>query len=384
MSYKLIIKGNENGHNILVYEDDKIVEQYQEKVKYMRKEGNIYLGKVKDIVKGMQSAFVDIGTEKNALIHLKDIVPKESNVTGNNNLDNINYEINDYIKQNEEILVQIKKDASNDKGARVTKDIKLVGQYAIVMPFARFITLSTKIEDENERKRLKDLIERICNNKKINFGIIVRTSAQNANEEKIENDINGLIEIWNRILKDRQNIVAPKLLYNTNGMIGKLIDDFLPSGLEIITNNEFMKQKIKKYNSSVSVRIKEDIIPQIKNERKIWLKCGGFITIDRTEALIAIDVNSGKCTGKKGQEETVYKVNEEAAKEISKQLRLQDLGGIIIIDFINMHNEENRERIIKILNEELKHDRSKVQIIEFTKLGLLEITRKSIYKRTEL
>ena len=381
MSYKLIINENKKIHNINVYEDDKLVEQYQEKEDHQRKEGNIYLGKVKDIVKGMQSAFIDIGAEKNALIHLKDIVPKESNTTGNNNIENTNYQLKDYIRQNEEILVQIKKDAINDKGARVTKDIKLVGLYTIIMPFARFITVSSKIEDENERKKLTKIAQKICNEKGINFGIIVRTSAQNADYERIENDIIRLIQIWNRIIKDKQTATAPQLLYNTNGIIGKLIDDFLPYGLEIITNTENIKQLIKQYNSSVDVNINNDITVEIKNERKIWLKCGGLITIDHTEALIAIDVNSGKWTGKKGQEETIYKVNMEAAKEIAKQLRLQDLGGIIIIDFINMHNEQNREKIMNILNEELKHDRSKVQIIEFTKLGLLEITRKSIFKK---
>ena len=253
MSYKLIINENKKIHNINVYEDDKLVEQYQEKEDHQRKEGNIYLGKVKDIVKGMQSAFIDIGAEKNALIHLKDIVPKESNTTGNNNIENTNYQLKDYIRQNEEILVQIKKDAINDKGARVTKDIKLVGLYTIIMPFARFITVSSKIEDENERKKLTKIAQKICNEKGINFGIIVRTSAQNADYERIENDIIRLIQIWNRIIKDKQTATAPQLLYNTNGIIGKLIDDFLPYGLEIITNTENIKQLIKQYNSWVTM-----------------------------------------------------------------------------------------------------------------------------------
>ena len=376
---KLVINRIENENRIFLFENGELVEQYQENIEEKRLEGNIYLGKVKNIINGMQSAFIDIGLEKNALIHIKDIIPKESNVTGNNEIDEKDYNINDYIKQGEDILVQIKKDSSKTKGARVTKDIKLVGNYIILMPFSKFITISKKIEDSDERKRLKECVENYI--KGNNYGIIIRTSAENKKEKNITDDIESTIQLWNNIQKRAEVVRAPQELYSNDGIIGKIITDYEPLGLEIETNSESVKEQIEKLSKNVLVKINKNINNEIEEKNKIWLKCGGFITIDKTEALIAVDVNSGKCLGKRGLEETVFKVNKEAAEEIAKQLRLRDLGGIIIVDFIDMEKEENRAKIKEIMNDALKKDRSKVQIVEFTKLGLLEITRKNIFRK---
>lgn len=378
---KIIINRTDNVNNIFLYQGDEIVEQYQEQLDNQRLEGNIYLGKVKNVIKGMQSAFIDIGIEKNALIHIKDIIPKESNTTGNNEIDEEKYNINDYIKQGENILVQIKKDSSKTKGARVTKDIKLVGQYVVLMPFSKFITLSKKIEEENKRERLTGLLNSILKDKKIKYGIIARTSAINAKKEQIQNDIEELMLKWNEIKKNAKSKQAPKQLYSNNGIVGKLITDFEPYGLEIYTNSKEEYEQIKQINPRIQITIDKAIDLKMEEKSKVWLKCGGFITIDKTEALIAIDVNSGKCLGKRELEETVLKVNKEAAEEIAKQMRLRDLGGIIIIDFIDMEKEENRSKIKEVMREALKKDRSKVQIVEFTKLGLLELTRKNIFKK---
>lgn len=381
MSYKnkIIIKQVESTNNIFVYENDELVEQYQEDMNNQRLEGNIYLGVVKNVIKGMQSAFIDIGIEKNALIHIKDIIPKESDVTGNNNIDEQKYNINNYIKQGEEVIVQIKKDSSKQKGARVTKDIKLVGKYVIYMPYSKFITISKKIEDSKEKKRLTKIIKEKL--KDDETGIIIRTSALGKSENEICTDIEVLTNLWKSIIKKSKRTKAPAELYSINGVVGKLITDYQPLGLEIITNSEIEKEYIHNINKDVPVKIDKNIDIEVFDKNKIWLKCGGFITIDRTEALIAIDVNSSKCLGKKELEETVFKVNKEAAEEIAKQLRLRDLGGIIVIDFIDMEEEESRKKIIKVMEEELKKDRTKVQIIEFTKLGLLEVTRKNIYRK---
>ncbi|MBR3134731.1 MAG: Rne/Rng family ribonuclease [Clostridia bacterium] len=376
---KLVINKIEDKNSIFLYENGELVEQYQESIEEKRLEGNIYLGKVKNIIKGMQSAFIDIGIEKNALIHIKDIIPKESDVTGNNEINEKDYNINDYIKQGEEILVQIKKDSSKTKGARVTKDVKLVGKYIVLMPFSKFITISKKIEESSERQRLKMCVEEHIDRKQ--YGIIIRTSAENKKEKIIIDDIKSTIELWNGIQKKAEISEAPCELYSNEGIIGKIITDYEPLGLEIETNSEEIKKQIEKISKSVLVKIDKSINKEIEEKKKIWLKCGGFITIDKTEALIAIDVNSGKCLGKRGLEETVFKVNKEASEEIAKQLRLRDLGGIIIVDFIDMEKEENRTKIKEIMVEALKKDRSKVQIIEFTKLGLLEITRKNIYRK---
>lgn len=376
---KIIINQNKGINNVFLYQDDELVEQYQERLDGKRLEGNIYLGEVKNIIKGMQSAFIDIGTEKNALIHIKDIMPKVSNITGNNEVDVMQHDINEYIKPNENILVQIKRDSSDTKGARVTKDIKLVGNYTVLMPFSNFITLSQKIEDEKERKRLAKSVEEYT--KKSDYGIIVRTSAIGVDNKIIKQDVEKLINIWNDIKEKQKEQKAPAKLYSNNGIIGKLITDFEPLGVKIYSNNEILVEKLKKTYKDISIELDETIDLEIEEKKKIWLKCGGFITIDKTEALIAIDVNSGKCLGKRELEETVFKVNKEAATEIAKQMRLRDLGGIIIIDFIDMEREENRNKIRKVMQEALAKDRSKVQIIEFTKLGLLEVTRKNIFRK---
>lgn len=378
---KLIINRIGNERNIFLYQDGVLTEQYKEKLDEQRQEGNIYLGKVKDIIKGMQSAFIDIGSEKNALIHIKDLMPKASNTTGNNNVDATKLNITKYVKPNENIIVQVKRDGVNTKGARVTKDIKLVGRFAVIMPMAEFITVSTKIENENEIQRLKKCANNALGRFNWKGGIILRTSAENQSEAELIKDIEELIKLWKNIENKAQNENAPYELYNGNGIVGKLITDFEPQGLEIITNSEEEKNYIKQLSNKVKVEVDSSVDEEFEERKKVWLKCGGFITIDKTEALIAIDVNSGKCLGNKRLEETVFKVNKEAAEEIAKQLRLRDLGGIIIIDFIDMLEEKNRDKITEIMNNALKKDRSKVQIVEFTKLGLLEVTRKNIYRR---
>ena len=374
---RIEVKKDLNKIIIYVYQENELVEFYVEDIKKQRLEGNIYLGIVKDVVKGMQSAFIDIGEEKNALIHIKDIIPKESNVTGNANLDIQKYQIQDLLKAGEKILVQIKKDCDDQKGSRVTKDIKLTGNYIILMPYTNFITVSSKIEDQKEKERLINIAKKYLPKE---FGAIIRTSSNNIEENIIEKEINELKNIWETILK-KENEKAPKKLYDNNGLLGKLITDFKPLGLEIYADNDETKEFIiNNVDKNLEIKIKE--IPDLsKMPRKIWLKCGGFITIDKSEALTAIDVNSGKFTGKRELEDTILKVNLEATKEIARQMRLRDIGGIIIIDYIDMENEEDRIKVQQLMETEIKKDRSKVQILGFTKLGLLELTRKHILGR---
>ena len=261
------------------------------------------------------------------------------------------------------------------------------------MPNTDIITVSQKIEDKKEQQRLINLVKE---NLSEGNGAIIRTSAINKTEELIE-DIKYIENKWNNIISTNidPNENEPKLLYKSEGIVEKMIMDLVGKGLEkIVVNdsNEYnminkLKQENKEYkNIQIIVKNEEtifkiyDIDKQIKriNARKIWLKCGGFITIDKTEALTAIDVNTGKYTGKRDVNETIYKVNEEATIEITKQLRLRDIGGIIIIDYIDMKREEDKEKISKLLQEELKDDRTKTQVEGFTKLDLMELTRKHI------
>ena len=391
---EIIINKEQNKKIIMLVENGMLVEKHEEHHNMQRLEGNIYCGKVQNIIEGMQSAFIDIGDKRNTFIRLKDILPKqdETKIEGEYKLPDCN--IKDFLKQGMKILVQVKRDGTEKKGARVSTHINLPGRFIVFMPNSNFITVSQKIEDEREKKRLINIVKSALPE---DTGAIVRTSSIGINEEDIKNDLDKLIKKWEKIKKEynKHRLNCPKLLYDNKALLRRTMIDIVDRNLNrVITNDsgtykdveELLKsmdmfQNIKlelKENENLLTRYSiEDQLDKIKN-RKIWLKSGGFITIDRTEALTAIDVNTGKYTGNKDLESTVFKVNKEATFEIAKQLRLRDIGGIIIIDYIDMHKENNKNEIIKLLTEELKRDRTKSQILGFTKLNLLEMTRKKM------
>ncbi len=391
---ELLIIENQDEKNIAYLEDGVLKEYYKENKSKKRLEGNIYAGKVKDVLQGMQAAFIDIGEDKNAFLHIKDVLPKKSNVTGNKKEDIEKYKIKDYIKPNQSILVQVKKDSNNIKGARVSTNIQVPGKFVIILPENDFITVSQKIEDIEERKRLIDIVQKKKENMKM--GIIIRTAANGRNEEEIKEDIENTLNEWKSIKENFEKTEGkvPRIIKENESILEKIILDIAYNGLEKIYVNtknteEQVENILKNMNiKTIKVKLEEkdlekkyDICEQIEKmkNRKVWLKCGGFITIDKTEALTAIDVNSGKFTGKENLEKTVLKVNKEATVEIAKQLRLRDIGGIIIIDYIDMEEEKSREEIKEILRQNLKLDRAKTQIMEFTKLNLLELTRKHMF-----
>lgn len=392
---EILINKNENEKEIALVENSKLVEYYIDEEDSNRKEGNIYIGIVKDIVKGMQSAFVDIGAEKNSFIHLKDILKKvdESKEKIDNNID-----INDVATKGQKLLVQVKKDSNLQKGARVSTHINLPSRYIALMPNTDIVTTSQKIEDKKEQERLIKLVKE---NLSKGNGAVIRTSAIGKEKEIIE-DIKNVEKRWKDIEETFKNDKGnkPKLIAKSEDIVEKMIIDLPEKSIQQITTNDKNEyQKILKYQqnnsyikeANIEIKENEDVLEKydIKKEiskienRKIWLKCGGFITIDRTEALTAIDVNTGKYTGNKDIEQTIYKVNEEATIEIAKQLRLRDIGGIIIIDYIDMRNDTNKKKIQKLLEENLKKDRTKTQVEGFTKLDLMEMTRKHICSHKE-
>lgn len=398
----IIINKNEDGSNLIaLVENGKLIEKYDDDESIKANEGNIYCGIVRDLLPGMQSAFVDIGEDKNAFIHIKDVIPKVSNVTGNKDENLEKYKIKDYLKVNMPVLVQVKKSEENLKGARVSTHISITGRLSVLMINVDFITVSQKIENKEERARLKKLASEILSelNEDSKYGLILRTSAEGKEKAEIEKDVADLIEIWKKIkaaydenLQDKR----PQLIFQNYDVISKFLVSVLETDVDrVIVNSkntyetvlEYLK-KIGKENVEVVLNKNEDLtqmhdiagqIEEMK-ERKIWLKCGGFITIDKTEALTAIDINSGKFTGKKNssKENTIYKVNQEATVEIAKQLRLRNISGIIVIDYIDMEEEQDRKNIMNLLEKELKKDRSKTQVMGFTKLDLLEMTRKKL------
>ncbi len=400
---ELIIKKEQTQKQIALIENGNLVEYYEEDNELERKEGNIYIGIVKDIVKGMQAAFVDIGSEKNSFIHFKDLLPKIDETKLNEKmkkqaLSEAQIDIEKLIKPNQKILVQVKKDSNEKKGARISTHINLPSKYIVLMPNTDIITISQKIEDKKEQERLISLVKE---NLTQGNGAIIRTSAEHKTQEVIE-DIHHIEEKWNNILKisvdPEQN--EPKLLYKSEDIVGKILIDLADKKLKtIITNDKKEKERLevlKKANKEyqkieIILQTQKDLLEQYHlyeqiekmQNRKIWLKCGGFITIDKTEALTAIDVNTGKYTGKSDLQQTVYLVNKEATIEVAKQIRLRDIGGIIIIDYIDMPDNEDKKKIENLLKEELKKDRTKTQVEGFTKLDLMEMTRKHICSHKE-
>ena len=371
----------ENGILEELYEEEK-------ESKYNRNEGNIYIGIIKDIIPGMQAAFLDIGIEKNSFIHVKDVLPQVDEKVEKP----ITAKIEDVVKPKQKLLVQVQKDSNDKKGARTTTHIKLTGKYIVLLPRTDIITISQKIVNEKERERLLQIVK---NKLPKNTGAIIRTIAEQQKEEVLIKDIEQLQEKWETILKRfEESPNKQELLYTSPTIVEKMIID-LPEDkideIEVNDKEEYNKikktlQKMKITSIKVELKDKENLIEKHELEkqiekskqRKIWLNCGGFITIDPTEALVAIDVNSGKFTGKSSLEDTVYKVNYEATIEIAKQLRQRDIGGIIIIDYIDMQKQENKDKIEKLLKETLKQDRAKTQVEGFTKLNLMEMTRKHI------
>lgn len=384
---------DEKNKVVALVENGKLVEKYTELAEQKRLEGNIYVGKVENILIGMQAAFVNIGERKNAFMHIRDIIPRASEETGNKNEQLSKHDIKNYIRVGMPILVQVKRDSTNKKGARVSTHISFSGRFVVLLPNTSFITVSQKIEENDERNRLKQIVEA---NLPQGYGAIIRTSAKGKEAEVIKKDIETIAKKLAGIEEKFKSVDAkqykPQLLYQNEGIVQKLLTDIIDQQVEKIwTNDEDEYQKLIEFvkesgnEEKVTVTLKTDNLLgmyQLEEQlektenRKIWLKCGGFITIDKTEALTAIDVNSGKYIGSKDQEQTVFTVNREATIEIAKQIRLRDIGGIVIIDYIDMEKQESKDKITEILAENLKKDRSKTQIVGFTPLNLLEMTRK--------
>lgn len=391
---EIIVNKEIDKKSIMLVENGILVEKHEEHHNRQRLEGNIYCGKVQNVVEGMQSAFIDIGDKKNTFIRLKDILPKQDESKKNEENKKSNCNIKDIIKIGEKILVQVKRDGTETKGARVSTHINLPGRFVVFMPNSNFITVSQKIEDEKERERLINIVKNILPE---NTGAILRTSSNNIDEEKLKTDLEGLIRKWKNIKKgyEEHSLNGPKLIYDNKALLRRTLIDLVDQNLNrVIVNDNKTYKDVKEILSNmnminnVNLELQENenllnlysLEEQLEklDNRKIWLKCGGFITIDRTEALTAIDVNTGKYIGNKDLENTVFRANKEATLEIAKQLRLRDIGGIIIVDYIDMHNDENKNEILKLLAQELKKDRTKSQILGFTKLNLLEMTRKNM------
>ena len=388
---EILIQQDEDSIGVALVENQQLSEIYFEQRERRQLLGRIYKGKVENVLPGMQAAFVNIGLSKNCFLYVEDAVPKHINEYGEGmknggELPNIS----PVLKKGQDILVQIVKEPVGTKGARVTTHITLPGRYAVLMPGVGHIGISRRIQTEEERQRLRDISLPLVQD---NIGFIVRTAAEGISEAELAGDIRFLTALWQEIQQRAKKVKPVSLVHHDLGLLERTVRDICSEEVEIIwTDSKEVKEKITdliacqlpEYSGKICLRENQDIFAlydidaqlQKALQRKVWLKCGGYLIIDQTEALTVVDVNTGKFVGKNNLEETVVLANIEAAKEIARQLRLRNIGGIIIIDFIDMDTYSDKEQVVEALEQELKKDRTRTSILGFTQLGLLEMTRK--------
>ncbi len=376
MDRELVIATSQNLYMFILFENNEPVELRVEYLDNFKQSGNIYKGKVKRIVPAMNAAFVDIGEDREAFLPLKDI---EKSCPS--------------IDVGKSVVVQVKRAAISTKGAKLTCKITLPGKYLVLLPTTNQVSISSRIENKQIKNEIKELLEPF---NKENYGFIIRTSAEHAQPESIIDDFISLKNLWEKIKELSKKKKIPSLLYEEKDKVFTIIREYAGDIKKIVTDSvtlyKQLKEHIKKHYSDKNIKLElfknkntslysyyqiEKIIGKILNPY-VWLKSGGYLVIEETEALVTIDVNSGRHCKHKSLEDTAYHTNLEAAKEIAKHLRLRDLGGIIVIDFIDMKDEERKKALIEFLKQEVKKDKRPIKIKDFTSLGLLELTRKKI------
>ena len=389
---------------IAILEDGKLVEMFIEKSGKARMVGNIYKGKVENVIEGIRAAFVDIGYGTNAFLPFSEMNNPASVVSMVESVNGADEEEVELIpsqlkepetgeinlKPGQDILVQVIKEPFADKGPRVTTDISLPGRFLVLVPNISYVGISKKIQNRKERTRLREIAKQI---KPENFGLIIRTVAEGKDIDTLKKDLDSLLKKWKKIEKKAMTEPAPVCVYEDIEIVSSVVRDLLtPDVSKVIVDSKSLYKKIHSYVGSVSpemVRKIEyyssrtplfDFYGVEKDFRKslnkrVWLKSGGFIVIEHTEAMTTIDVNSGKYIGKKDYEENAFKINLQAAQEIARQVRLRDIGGIIVIDFIDMGKKENKDKVFHELLKEFKKDRAKVALAPISDFGLLEMTR---------
>ena len=363
-----------------IVEDDSLVEYLSQDEDRNFILGNIYRAKVKDTLRGMEAAFVDIGRERNAFFHFKYALSWEQISSKKN------YKLKDIIKSGQDILVQVIKEEVGSKGARVTTHLSIPGRNLILTPYVDSVNVSKKIREKSEMNRLKEIMDEIIVD---DMGVILRTASDGASKDTLKKEYNNLVNIYKDIEKQRNFLPVPKLLYSDMDLVYKIIREAYKENMKIVVNNKNIYNNILlhfdyikdeniifdiDFSSEYNRLIQKDINQAIK--RSVELRSGGYIVIDETEAMTVIDVNTGKNVGALSLEDTVLKTNLEATEEIAKQIRLRDLGGIIILDFIDMNNKINLDWVMEKLDREFRKDRNKPNIVDVTKLTLVEVTRK--------
>jgi ribonuclease G len=388
----IIINVSEFETRLAILEDSRLVELWVERPEAERRIGDIYKGVIKSVFPGMQAAFIDIGLEKNAFLHVSDlgIPPDLWDEKAYHKKRKIHQKIEEVLKKDQEILIQIIKEPIGTKGPRVSSQISLAGRYLVLAPGEDHLAVSRKIKDPNERKRLKNLVSEF---KPPGSGLIIRTVAEGKEKKEFKSDVKMLARLWQKIKKKAEKKKAPALIHEDIGMISGVMRDTLsPQVNEVVVDLKSEYKKILSYLKSIAPAFRSrvrfydkdipifdfyNIEPELEKmlERKVWLKKGAYIVIDQTEAMVTIDVNTGRFVGKSNQPQTILNANLEAAKEIARQIRLRDIGGLIIIDFIDMESREDRKKVYDEFRTALRNDRSKSSILPISDFGLIEMTR---------
>jgi len=409
MSSLLVINADGPETRVALVEDGLLGELYIERKRERGIAGNIYKGRVERVLPGMQAAFVNIGAEKSAYLHVSDVRGTPDDLkrlfagdAGKSSDDEDEEEadrrrvgsgarIEDLLKEGQEIVVQVTKEPISTKGARTTRYVSLPGRHLVFMPTVDHIGISRRIASDKERRRLRDIVESM---RPPGSGFIVRTVAEGISEKELKSDMEFLIKLWNEIVKRSESGRCPALIYNDLDLLLRTVRDmFTPDVEKLIIDSRSEYDRVKKFIAALMpdftghIELYDGTDPIFDGygieieidralERKVWLKSGGYLIVDEMEALTAIDVNTGRFVGKSSLEDTITKTNLEACREVAEQLRIRSIGGMIVVDFIDMDRPQNREKVTRTFNEHLRRDRAKATVTRISELGLIEMTRK--------
>jgi ribonuclease G len=467
MNKEMIISATSHETRVAILEDDQVVEVFIEREQSRGVVGNIYKGRVSKVLPGMQSAFVDLGLERDAFLYVSDVIsPTEEALeededlagsangpdTGGAETDPVSSDtdpalpddgpsgddggnraagrserpaastsgpprrgrdrdkqpptakIEDLLKEGQEVVIQVVKEPLGTKGARITSHLSLPGRFLVYMPTVDHIGVSRKIESRDERRRLRTIIQRFREQSGLPGGVIIRTAASNRSEEDIVSDLTYFQQVWNEVQRRRESERTPAVLFREESLVTKLLRDLLTEQFTAIRLDDGIEYKrvitlmsrimpsmltrVKHYTKEYPIFDEYGVQGEIDKalRSKVWLKSGGYIVINQTEALVAIDVNTGRYVGKKTAgrlEDTIVKTNLEASKEIVRQVRLRDLGGIIVLDFIDMEDKKNRQKVAQAVEQELRKDRAPSKAVQVSDFGLIIITRKRVKSSLE-
>lgn len=403
MKREIVINSTPHETRVALLEDGRLVELLVQGAEEHRLVGNIYKGRIKTVLPGMQAAFVDIGMEKAAFLHSSDI----GQLTGDSRYDADDDEeapaeiirktrragIETVLKDNQEVLVQVIKEPISTKGPRVTSEVSIAGRYLVLVPDDHHIRVSKRISDWGEKKRLRNLLRPL---RPEGFGLIIRTEGEGRQEADFKSDIKRLLKFWYQLKKRADRMEPPALIHQEMGMISGLIRDVYTDDVEsLVVDNRAvyreilsfvreiapaLKGRVRLYTDTMPIYDYYNIEPEIEKmiDRRVWIRKGSYLIIDQTEAMVTIDVNTGRFVGKKDQELTILRTNLEAAREVARQIRLRDIGGLIIIDFIDMYSRENRRKLYDEFCSWLRYDRAKRAVSPVSDFGLIEMTRERI------